>query len=116
MIARALAQTDRNVVLDEPTSHLDIAHQQSVLDRIRERSRQRGTTVVTTIHDLNLAAIYCDRIAALLDGRLVAIGPPSAVLTESTLADVFGVRLEVEPNVYGAAPAVRYRYGVHDVA
>jgi iron complex transport system ATP-binding protein len=119
MIARALAQSDRNIVLDEPTSHLDIAHQQTVLERIRERSRERGTTVVTTIHDLNLAAIYCDSIAALLDGRLVAIGSPADVLTEETLERVFGVDLEVEPNVYGSAPAIRYRYGprgVHDAA
>jgi iron complex transport system ATP-binding protein len=117
MIARAIAQSERNIVLDEPTSHLDIAHQQTVLDRLRTRSRARGTSVVATIHDLNLAAIYCDRIAALVDGRLVAHGTPAEVLTEERLRAIFGVTLEVEPNVYDGAPAVRYRQGrseVHD--
>lgn len=115
MIARALAQSSNNIMLDEPTSHLDIAHQQLVLDRIRARSHDRGTTVIATIHDLNLAAIYCDRLAALVNGKLIALGSPSEVLTESRLVEVFGVRLDVEPNIYGNAPAVRYRYGHHGV-
>jgi iron complex transport system ATP-binding protein len=115
MIARALAQSDRNIVLDEPTSHLDIAHQQTVLDHIRARSRQRGTAIVATIHDLNLAAIYCDRIAALSGGRLVAVGTPAEVLTEATLQEVFGVALDVEPGVYGGAPAVRFRHARSEV-
>jgi len=110
MIARAIAQSDRNIVLDEPTSHLDIAHQQSVLEHLRSRSRSRGTSLVATIHDLNLAAIYCDRIAALVGGRLVAVGTPAEVLTESRLEEIYGVGLDVEQNVYGSAPAVRYRH------
>ncbi|MBC8145981.1 MAG: ABC transporter ATP-binding protein [bacterium] len=115
MIARSIAQSDHNILLDEPTSHLDIAHQQTVLDSIRARSRDRGTTVIATMHDLNLAAIYCDRLAAMVNGRLVALGTPAEVLTESLLAEVFGVRLDVEPNIYGDAPAVRYRYARQEV-
>lgn len=110
MIARALAQSDRNIVLDEPTSHLDIAHQQSVLDGLRSRTRSRGTTVVATMHDLNLAAMYCDRLAALVDGRLVALGTPADVLSSDRIREVFGVELDVVPHVYGEAPAIRYRY------
>lgn len=110
MIARALAQSDRTIVLDEPTSHLDIAHQQSVLGHLRARSRERRTSVVATMHDLNLTSIYCDRIAALRAGRLVALGTPSEVLTEERLREIYGVSLDVEQNVYGNAPAIRYRY------
>lgn len=88
LIARALAQEPRVLVLDEPTNHLDIAQQLEVLSLVRES----GLTVLTALHDLNLAAVHCDRLYVLSGGALVASGPPDEVLTGELLADVFGVR------------------------
>lgn len=110
MIAKALAQETGNLMLDEPNSHLDIAHQQSVLATVRRMTRERGICVVASIHDLNLASICSDRIVAMAGGRAIAAGTPAQVLTRETLREVFGADLVVEPNAYGDAPAVRYRY------
>ncbi|MFH9265123.1 ABC transporter ATP-binding protein [Streptomyces sp. NPDC017546] len=88
LIARALAQRPRVLVLDEPTNHLDIAHQLEVLALVRGS----GLTVLTALHDLNLAALHCDLVHVIDRGRIVASGAPHAVLTTELLADVFGVR------------------------
>ncbi|MDR5674130.1 ABC transporter ATP-binding protein [Halalkaliarchaeum sp. AArc-GB] len=93
-IARALAQQPRLLVLDEPTSDLDVRHQLEVLEALREE-RDRGRAVVMAIHDLNLATRFADRIAMLHDGRIHAIGG-SDVLTPETIEEVYGVRAEVE--------------------
>lgn len=86
-IARALAQGPRALVLDEPVNHLDIRHQLELMASIRAL----GATVLVALHDLELAARHCDRIAVLSAGRLVACGRPDAVLTPSRIAAVFGV-------------------------
>jgi cobalamin transport system ATP-binding protein len=91
ILARALVQEAPLVLLDEPTSHLDIAHQIDLLTRVRELSRDRGVTIVAALHDLNLAARFSDRIVVLSRGRRVADGAPSAVLSEELLARVWGV-------------------------
>ncbi|MFF2080379.1 ABC transporter ATP-binding protein [Kitasatospora sp. NPDC058162] len=88
LIARALVQEPRLLVLDEPTNHLDIAHQLEVLALAREA----GPTVLTALHDLNLAAGHCDRLYVLAAGRIVASGEPGEVLRPELLAEVFGVR------------------------
>ncbi|MGW7519383.1 ABC transporter ATP-binding protein [Streptomyces sp. NPDC054796] len=88
LIARALAQEPRVLVLDEPTNHLDIAQQLEVLALVRES----GLTVLTALHDLNLAAVHCDRLHVISGGAIVASGAPHDVLTPALLADVFGVR------------------------
>ncbi|MEU1419017.1 ABC transporter ATP-binding protein [Kitasatospora sp. NPDC005751] len=88
LIARALVQEPRVLVLDEPTNHLDIAHQLEVLALVREA----GTTVLTALHDLNLAAGHCDLLYVIAAGRIVASGPPAEVLEPALLAEVFGVR------------------------
>ncbi|MFJ9609825.1 ABC transporter ATP-binding protein [Kitasatospora sp. NPDC101176] len=88
LIARALVQDPRLLVLDEPTNHLDIAHQLDVLALVREA----GPTVLTALHDLNLAAGHCDLLYVLRAGRIVASGPPAEVLRPDLLAEVFGVR------------------------
>ncbi|MEV7597394.1 ABC transporter ATP-binding protein [Kitasatospora sp. NPDC089797] len=88
LIARALVQEPRLLVLDEPTNHLDIAHQLEVLAIAREA----GPTVLTALHDLNLAAGHCDRLYVLAAGRIVASGTPAEVLRPDLLAEVFGVR------------------------
>ncbi|GAA2262644.1 ABC transporter ATP-binding protein [Streptomyces amakusaensis] len=88
LIARALAQRPRVLVLDEPTNHLDIAQQLEVLSLVRDS----GLTVLTALHDLNLAAVHCDTLHVIDHGRIVAAGPPHEVLTAQLLAEVFGVR------------------------
>lgn len=89
-LARALAQQPRLLVLDEPTSHLDIHAQMDVLDLLR-RAAAAGTTVVIALHDLNLAMRYCDRLAVMQSGHIVAEGTPDAVLTPQLLGEVYGV-------------------------
>lgn len=90
-IAMALAQEPDLLLLDEPTSHLDIHHQFDVMELIWRLHRERGVTVLATFHDLTLSALYCGRVA-LLDGGIVAAeGPPSEVLQPEVLRKVFGV-------------------------
>ncbi|MEW1827135.1 ABC transporter ATP-binding protein [Streptomyces sp. NPDC088196] len=90
-IARALAQEPRELLLDEPTNHLDIQHQLDLLDLIADLP----VTTVIALHDLNLAAMYCDRLLVLDTGRTVAEGTPTEVLTPALIKDVYGVRAEV---------------------
>ncbi len=90
-IAMTLAQRTRILLLDEPTTFLDMAHQIEVLDLIVELVRERGTTVVAVLHDLNQAARYADRIILLKAGTIVSGGQPEAVLTTQAIMDVFGV-------------------------
>jgi iron complex transport system ATP-binding protein len=91
VVARALAQETPVLVLDEPTNHLDVRHQLDVLDLVREL----GATTLAAMHDLNLAATYCDVLHVLEDGGLVASGTPEEVLTEEIVAQVFGVGAEI---------------------
>lgn len=91
MLARALAQDGEIVLLDEPTNHLDISHQ---LDLMRVVSGL-GKTIIAALHDLNIAATFCDDIAVLDAGRLVAFGPPDAVLTPDLVSAVFQVTARV---------------------
>jgi iron complex transport system ATP-binding protein len=95
ILARALAQRTPLLLLDEPTSHLDIAHQLDLLSRVRALSRNEGVTVIAALHDLNLAARYADRIVVLSRGRRVADGSPRNVLSEDLLARVWGVDAEL---------------------
>ncbi|GAA3685884.1 ABC transporter ATP-binding protein [Nonomuraea antimicrobica] len=91
LVARALVQEPRVLVLDEPTNHLDVRHQIALLSFLRGC----GLTVLAALHDLNLAAAVCDRIAVLRAGRLVATGTPAEVLTPELIRDVFGVEVTV---------------------
>ena len=91
LLARALATAAPILLVDEPAAHLDPAHQLQLMELLQEEAR-RGTTVVVTLHDLALAARYCDELVLLKDGRIASSGPPDAALSEDALADVFGVR------------------------
>lgn len=95
-IAQALAQEGRVLLLDEPTSHLDVAHQLELMALLRQLA-EGGQTVVTSLHDLNLAALYCQEIVLLKAGRTLHQGPPASVLTEDLLEQAYAVRLEVQP-------------------
>ena len=97
-IAMALAQGTDLLLLDEPTTHLDLAHAVDVLDLVDRLHHDRGRTVVMVLHDLSLAARYADSLVAMRDGRIVAQGPPRDVVTPELLADVFGLRAAVLPD------------------
>jgi iron complex transport system ATP-binding protein len=94
-IARALAQQAPVLLIDEPTTSLDMGRQQDVLELIDRLRAEQELTVIAAMHELTLAGQYSDRIALLVGGELVAVGPPSAVLTESVIADHFGARVRV---------------------
>jgi iron complex transport system ATP-binding protein len=94
-LARALAQEPRVLLLDEPTAHLDPRFQLELLSAVRGLVRDRGLAVVMTLHDLNLAGAWADRVALLAGGRVLAEGPPDEVLTGPTLAEAYGVELAV---------------------
>ena len=94
-IALALAQEPRILLLDEPTTFLDINHQIQVLNLIQALNRERGLTVVMALHDLNQASQYAERLVVLSGGRIVEEGPPTEVIREDTLASVFNVRAHI---------------------
>lgn len=94
-IAMALAQQTDLLLLDEPTTFLDISHQIEVLDLLTDLNRARGTTIVMVLHDLNLAARYADYLVAMAAGRLHVSGRPEDVLTERNVREVFGLESRV---------------------
>lgn len=98
MVARALAQKPRVIVLDEPTNHLDIRHQLELLALLKGL----GLTVITTLHDLTLAAEFAERVLILCEGRVLSDGPPDTALTEANLARAFNVQARIDRS--GDAP------------
>jgi iron complex transport system ATP-binding protein len=105
-ISMALAQGTDVLLLDEPTTFLDLAHQIDVLDLVERLHRERGRTVVMVLHDLNLAARYADRLVAMRAGAVVAAGPPAEVLTEHTLGEVFDLDAHVVTDPVSGTPLV----------
>ena len=105
-VAMALAQDPDILLLDEPTTFLDVTHQLEVLDLLLALNRDRGSTVVMVLHDLNLAARYADHLVVMHEGRVVALGRPHDVLTEELVAQAFGLRARVVPDPVCGAPMV----------
>lgn len=105
-IAMALAQETELLLLDEPTTFLDIAHQIDVLDLVRDLNRSRGRTVVVVLHDLNLACRYADHVVAMRDGAIVAAGRPGDVITADTVRAVFGLDSTVIDDPVSGTPLV----------
>jgi iron complex transport system ATP-binding protein len=105
-IARALAQETPVLILDEPTSHLDISFQTNVLDMIETIRRKTRITVLVAMHDLTLAAQYCSRIVALHQGAIVASGDPSDVLTVEVVSKVFGASVSIIEHPIHNTPVV----------
>jgi iron complex transport system ATP-binding protein len=103
-LAMMLAQDTRCLLLDEPTSALDIAHQVDMLALVRELSRERGIGVVVVLHDVNMAARYCDEIIALRSGRMVARGTPDEMLDPTMLDRIYGLAMGVMPHPATGAP------------
>ena len=100
-LARALAQGATLLLLDEPTSALDIGHQQEVLELVDALRRDRGLTVLATMHDLSIAGEYADRLVLLADGRVAAAGSPREVLTQELLARHYRARVRVVDGDHG---------------
>lgn len=103
-LAMMLAQDTKCLLLDEPTSALDIAHQVEMLALIRNLSAERGIGVIVVLHDVNMAARYCDEILALGAGRLIARGLPADILRQDVLADIYGLRMGIMPHPVTGAP------------
>jgi iron complex transport system ATP-binding protein len=95
LIARALAQQPQTILLDEPTAHLDLRYQGAVLGLVRRLAHEAGLAVVMSLHDLNLVALYADRVALIADGGLVAEGVPEVVLTAAHLEHAYGVAVTI---------------------
>jgi iron complex transport system ATP-binding protein len=105
-IAMALAQRPEVLLLDEPTTYLDIAHQVEVLDLLRTLNRSSGATVVMVLHDLNLAARYADHLVVMADGRIIREGAPRDCLTAEVVAEAFGLDAVVVDDPVAGTPLV----------
>lgn len=105
-IAMVLAQQTDVVLLDEPTTYLDVTHQLELLDLLTELNRSRGTTVVMVLHELNLAARYADHLVVMSGGRVVGEGAPSEVLTSERVQDAFGLTARVIADPVSGTPMI----------
>ena len=105
-IARALAQETPVLILDEPTAHLDISYQTNIFDMIEKIRRDTGMSVLLAMHDLTLAAQYCNRIAALYQGNIFALGRPAQVLTPDVVSKVFGAPVSIVEHPVHKTPVV----------
>lgn len=106
LVARSLAQAPRVLLLDEPTAHLDLRHQDEVLQLVRKAARQDNIAVLIALHDLNLVARYSDRVALLSDGTVKHKGLPREVLTPERLAKAYGVKIHVMDHPLHGTPLV----------
>jgi len=106
VLGRVLAQEPTVLLLDEPTSHLDLKYQTDILGLTRRLAHRDNLTVVVSLHDLNMAAIYADRLALLSKGQLMAVGTPSEVLTSEILSEVYGVPIIVMQHPLWGTPLV----------
>ncbi|MFI1678931.1 ABC transporter ATP-binding protein [Streptomyces sp. NPDC020607] len=105
-IAMALAQDTGLLLLDEPTTYLDISHQVEVLDLVRQLNHESGRTIVVVLHDLNQAARYADHLVAMKAGEVVAEGTPAKIVTEELVREVFGLECVVVPDPVTGSPLV----------
>jgi iron complex transport system ATP-binding protein len=106
LIARALTQTPSVLLLDEPTAHLDLRHQDEILNLIHSLAKEEGLTVLITLHDLNLVARFADRVALLSNGRVQKLGKPEQVLTPEELTSVYGMEIHVTSHPIHGTPLI----------
>lgn len=106
LIARALAQEPRLLLLDEPTAHLDLNHQVEIAALMRRLNCEQGLTVLWVSHDMNLSSEYCDRLVMLKEGRVIADGPPDETVTTPQLREVYGMDFAVAPSPVSGRPQV----------
>ncbi len=112
ILARALAQTPELLLLDEPTTFLDLGYQKELMDLLARLNRERNLTVIMVLHDLNLAAEYCQELILMKEGQIVDIGTPDQVLVESSLEKVYRTKLTVTDNPVTHSPMVALGTGV----
>lgn len=98
LLARALAQDTPVMLLDEPTTHLDLQHREGLVHLVRELAKSKTLAVLMVLHDLNMASLYADRVSLLVDGEIRATGTPPEVLTEETLSRVYHVPVHIIPH------------------
>ncbi len=106
IIARALAQEPDILLLDEPTSHLDISHQKVILDLIRKLNRDNNLTIITVMHDINLAALYCEELLFLNNGKIYMKGSPQELITENNIREVYGTDVQISRDNKTGLPGV----------
>ncbi len=106
LLARALAQDTPVLLLDEPTTHLDLQHQESLVNLVRELAKSKHLAVLMVLHDLNMASLYADRVSLLVNGEIQATGTPPEVLTEATLSRVYQVVVHVMPHPEYGTPLI----------
>ncbi|MGQ9607928.1 MAG: heme ABC transporter ATP-binding protein [bacterium] len=106
IIARALSQEPKIMLLDEPTSYLDINHQVEIYDLIKRLNSERNLSVIIVSHDLNMASEYCDRLVLMKNGRVYKEGTPREVITESNIRDVYGINAMVTDNIVTGSPHI----------
>lgn len=106
LIAQALTQQPRLLLLDEPTTHLDIGHQVEILDLLKKLNLEEGLTVAMILHDLNLASEYCDRLILLSNGEIFTTGSPEEVLTYQVIEKVYNTLVVVNQNPVSSKPHV----------
>jgi iron complex transport system ATP-binding protein len=106
LLARAMAQDAPLLLLDEPTAHLDLQHQVSLLNQVADLARMQNLGVVAALHDLNLVARYADRVALLVEGKLRALGQPADVLQTELLEQVYQLPLQVIHNPASGRPVI----------
>ncbi len=109
IIARALAQEPDALLLDEPSTFLDIKHQLQIHELVWRLNHQRGFTVMSSLHDLNLASLFFPRIVILREGEIYRDGHPKDVLTEETINEVYGVKVRVHRDASGEKPQISLR-------
>lgn len=105
----ALAQRPQILLLDEPTTYLDIAHQHEVLELVRELNRDMGMTVVMVLHDLNQASSYSDRIVVVKDGYRAQMGTPDNVMTEQMIQTIYKMEAEIQHVEWDSAPRIQLK-------
>ncbi|MEP1742364.1 MAG: ABC transporter ATP-binding protein [Kangiellaceae bacterium] len=106
MVARAIVQDPKVLILDEPTNHLDIQHQIDVL----QLAKEMNITVLLSIHDLNMAAAFCDRLILMKEGRIITSGEPDSVLTRDNLEYVFSIRAQVDSHPFHSGKRITYDF------
>lgn len=106
IIARALAQKPDVLLLDEPTSHLDINHQKEIFDLLMKLNRDSNLTIVTVMHDINLASIYCENLILLDSGKVFMEGKPSELITEENIKSIYGTEVRISRDVKTGIPGI----------
>lgn len=107
LLARVLMQESAFIVLDEPTNHLDVSYQYQIMDILKGQD----VTVFSSIHDLNLAALYCDRIIFMYQGKIVDYGTPEEVLTKENIREYFGIEAQITTNTATGKRQIYYLPG-----